>query len=141
MGNLENYCIREEVEVIVENIIEGIKEKKGQEIVCIDLSALENSICRYFIICHGESNTQVNAIAQWVEKVMEENLNEKVYRKQGFENAQWVLLDYVDVVVHIFQKEFRNFYNLEGLWADGDFNLVENEYVNKKEKYIIENEQ
>lgn len=116
--------------MIVENIIEGIKEKKGQEIVCIDLSALENSITRYFIICHGESNTQVNAIAQGVEKVMEDKMNERVYHKQGFENAQWILLDYVDVVVHIFQKEFRDYYNLEALWGDGVFNPVENEYVN-----------
>jgi len=119
-----------EVEVIVDNIIEGIQEKKGKEIVCIDLSALENSICRYFIICHGDSNTQVGAIAQSVEKVMEDKLNEKVWRKQGLENAHWVLLDYVDVVVHIFQKEFRDFYNLEGLWADGLVNLVENGYLN-----------
>jgi ribosome-associated protein len=119
-----------EVEVIVDNIIEGIQEKKGKEIVCIDLSALENSICRYFIICHGDSNTQVGAIAQSVEKVMEDKLNEKVWRKQGLENAHWVLLDYVDVVVHIFQKEFRDFYNLEGLWADGRVNLVENGYLN-----------
>jgi len=118
-----------EVEAIVDNIIEGIKEKKGKEIVSIDLSALENSICRYFVICHGDSNTQVAAIAQWIEKVMEEKLDEKVWHKQGLENAHWVLLDYVDVVVHIFQKEFRDFYNLEGLWADGKFDLVQNEYV------------
>lgn len=119
-----------EVEVIVDNIIEGIQEKKGKEIVCIDLSAIETSICRYFIICHGDSNTQVGAIAQSVEKVLEEKLNEKVRRKQGLENAHWVLLDYVDVVVHIFQKEFRDFYNLEGLWADGRVNLVANGYFN-----------
>ena len=112
------------VEAIVDNIIEGIQEKKGKDIVCIDLSALENSICRYFIICHGDSNTQVSAIAQWVEKVMEDKLDEKVWRKQGLENAHWVLLDYFDVVVHIFQKEFRDFYNLEGLWADGKINLI-----------------
>jgi ribosome-associated protein len=118
-----------DTEVIVDNIIEGIRDKKGKEIVCIDLSGLENSICQYFIICHGDSNTQVNAIAQGIEKVMEEKLNEKVWRKQGFENAQWILLDYIDVVVHIFQKEFRDFYNLEGLWADGVVNLIENEYL------------
>jgi ribosome-associated protein len=117
-----------EVDVIVDNIIEGIQEKKGKEIVCINLSALENSICRYFIICHGDSNTQVNAIAEGVEKAMEDKLNERVWRKQGLENAHWVLLDYIDVVVHIFQKEFRDFYNLEGLWADGKFSLIENEY-------------
>jgi iojap-like ribosome-associated protein len=119
-----------EVEAIVDNIIEGIKEKKGKEIVSIDLSALENSICRYFVICHGDSNTQIAAIAQWIEKVMEEKFDEKVWHKQGLTNAHWVLLDYVDVVVHIFQKEFRDFYNLEGLWADGKINPIENEYLN-----------
>jgi ribosome-associated protein len=123
-----NVFQESEAELIVGNIIEGIKDKKGKEIVCIDLSALKNSICKYFVICHGDSNTQVNAIAMGVEKAMEDKLNEKVRRKQGFENAQWILLDYVDVVVHIFQKESRNFYNLEGLWADGNF--VENQFVN-----------
>jgi ribosome-associated protein len=109
-----------DVEPIVGYIIEGIKDKKGKEIISIDISELKNAVCRYFIICHGDSNTQVNAIANGIEQVMEEKLNERVWRKQGFENSQWVLLDYVDVVVHIFQKEFRDFYNLEGLWADGD---------------------
>ncbi len=116
-----------EKEPIVNHIIESIKEKKGKEIVSINLTALETAVCRYFIICHGDSNTQVSAIAHWVEKIIEENLNEKVWRKQGFENAQWILLDYVDIVVHIFQKEFRDFYNLEGLWADGKINKIENE--------------
>jgi ribosome-associated protein len=108
-----------EKEPIIYHIIEGIKEKKGKEIVSINLTALESAVCRYFIICHGDSNTQVSAIAQWIEKTLEENLNEKVWKKQGFENSQWILLDYVDIVVHIFQKEFRDFYNLEELWADG----------------------
>lgn len=114
----------------VDLIIEGIKEKKGKEIVSIDISKLENSVCSYFIICHGDSNTQVSAIANWIEKVVEDELNEKVWKKQGFENAQWILLDYVDVVVHIFQKETRDFYNLENLWADGRIEKFENEYIN-----------
>lgn len=114
----------------VDLIIEGIKEKKGKEIVSIDISKLENSVCSYFIICHGDSNTQVSAIANWVEKVVEDELDEKVWKKQGFENAQWILLDYVDVVVHIFQKETRDFYNLENLWADGRIEKFENEYIN-----------
>jgi ribosome-associated protein len=112
-------------------IIEGIKEKKGKEIVSIDISKLENSFCRYFIICHGDSNTQVSAIAQWIEKVVEDDLHEKVWKKQGFENAQWILLDYVDIVVHIFQKEYRDFYDLESLWADGKIEKFENEYINE----------
>jgi ribosome-associated protein len=117
-------------EKLVALIIEGIKEKKGKEIISIDISKFESSICNHFIICHGDSNTQVNAIAQWIEKFIEEQTNEKVWRKQGFENAQWVLLDYIDIVVHIFQKEARDFYNLEGLWADGKVKKIENEYIN-----------
>ena len=117
-------------EIFINYIIEGIKEKKGKEIISIDLSKLENAVCKHFIICHGDSNTQVSAIANWVEKVIEDKGNEKVWRKQGFENAHWILLDYVNIVVHIFQKEFRDFYNLEGLWADGRINLVENGYLN-----------
>jgi ribosome-associated protein len=116
-----------EKEPIVNHIIEGIKEKKGKEIVSINLTALETAVCRYFINCHGDSNTQVSAIAHWIEKSIEETHNEKVWRKQGFENAQWILLDYVDIVVHIFQKEFRDFYNLEELWADGNISRIENE--------------
>jgi ribosome-associated protein len=117
-------------EKIVELIIEGLKEKKGKEIVSIDISKFENSVCNYFIICHGDSTTQVSAIAQWVEKTLEEQLNEKVWKKQGFENAQWILLDYIDVVVHVFLKESRDFYNLEGLWADGKVKRIVNEYIN-----------
>jgi len=126
---LSQNTVQEEV---INYIIEGIKEKKGKEIVSIDLTKLDNAVCRYFIICHGDSNTQVNAIAQWVEKVVEDKGNEKVWRKQGFENAHWILLDYVDIVVHIFQKEFREFYNLEALWGDGHLCSFENEYLNQK---------
>jgi ribosome-associated protein len=117
-------------EDVIDLIVEGIQEKRGKEIMSIDISALENSICRYFIICHGDSNTQVSAIAQWIERVMEEKHSEKVWHKEGFENAQWILLDYVDVVVHIFQKEYRDFYNLESLWADGKIERYKNKYFN-----------
>lgn len=115
---------------LVYHIIEGIKDKKGKEIISINMTALNNASCSYFIICHGDSTTQVSAIANWVEQVIEEKMNEKVRRKQGLENSQWVLLDYVDIVVHIFQKEYRDFYNLEGLWADGKVIRIENEYLN-----------
>jgi iojap-like ribosome-associated protein len=115
-------------ETIVEYIIDGLKEKKGQDIVCIDLTSVDNAVCSYFIICHGDSSTQVNGMAQWVEYVMEEKLDQKVWHKQGNENSQWVILDYVDVVVHVFQKEYRDFYNLEGLWADGKIRHYKNEY-------------
>ncbi len=104
---------------VIECIVKGIQEKKGKEILSIDLSKLDNAVCRYFIICHGDSNTQVNAIAQSIEKMMQETMHEKVWHSQGYENAQWILLDYFDYMVHIFQKDTREFYNLESLWADG----------------------
>lgn len=112
---------------LVSAIIEGIQRKKGNEIVRMDLRSLEHSVCKYFVICHGDSNTQVNAIADSVEEYVEENLNESVWHKQGKQNAHWVLLDYADVVVHIFQKPYRNYYKLEELWADAELRSIEDE--------------
>lgn len=112
-------------EAVIQNIIEGILEKKGHEIVDINLSALENSICDNFIICHGTSGRQVDAIAQSVEKTVKENTGEKPWHKEGYQNAEWILLDYIDVVVHIFNEQTRKFYNLEGLWADAKIKTIE----------------
>lgn len=105
-------------EEIVEAIIKGLQEKKALEIVKIDLRNIDSSICKYFVICHGTSNTHVSALADSAEDYAREHINEKVWKKEGLQNAQWILLDYADVVVHIFQKEFRDFYRLESLWAD-----------------------
>jgi ribosome-associated protein len=109
---------------LINTIIKGIFEKKGHEIVCIDLSKIENAICRYFIICHGESNTQVNAIATSVEKETTERLSVRPFSIEGMNNAEWVLLDYGDAVVHIFQQNFRTHYKLEELWGDGQITHV-----------------
>ena len=103
---------------IVSATIEGILKKKGKDPVSLDLSELENSVCKYFVICHADSNTQVDAIAQSVIDTVREETGEKVWHKEGLENATWVLLDYADVVVHIFQNEYRSLYKLEDLWAD-----------------------
>lgn len=103
---------------IVSAAIEGILKKKGKATVSLDLTKIENSVCKYFIICHGDSNTQVDAIADSVIETVREETGEKVWRKEGLNNATWVLLDYSDVVVHIFQKEYRDLYKLEELWAD-----------------------
>jgi ribosome-associated protein len=106
------------------SVIEGIRKKKGIDIVSIDFSGLKDTVCDYFVICHGESNTHVNAIAESVEDTVKSEINEKVWSKEGFENSQWILLDYASVVVHIFQKTCRTFYNLESLWADGKLTIV-----------------
>jgi len=104
---------------IVSAAIEGILKKKGKDPVSLDLSALENSVCKYFVICHGDSNTQVEALAESVIDTVREETGEKVWHKEGLDTATWVLLDYADVVVHIFQEDYRKLYKLEDLWADG----------------------
>lgn len=103
---------------LLDQIIDGIEDIKGEEITILDLQNLENSVCDYFVICQGNSNTQVNALAASVEKKVRENLNEKPWHVEGTANAEWILMDYVNVAVHIFQRDVRAFYDLEGLWAD-----------------------
>ncbi len=103
---------------IIEFAIKGIHEKKGRKIVNLDLSEIGTAVCKNFIVCHGDSNRQVSAIAESVQEFIKKNTNENPWHKEGFENVDWILLDYADVVVHIFRDETRKFYNLEGLWAD-----------------------
>ena len=110
---------------LVDAIVEGIRRKKGLEIINIDLSGEGEAECDNFIICHGSSNTHVDAIARSVEDSVEELALEKVWRQDGFQNAQWILLDYVNVMVHIFQEPFRRFYDLESLWGDGTIYNIE----------------
>lgn len=112
-------------ENLAEAAVRGIQEVKGHEILSIDLRKIPNSVSDFFIICHGTSNTQVEAIAKSVEKTIYSELNEDPLHKEGKENASWILLDYFNVVVHIFAEEARNFYNLEKLWADADVKEIE----------------
>jgi ribosome-associated protein len=108
-------------------IIEAIQDKKGIDIVDLNLSALEYAIADHFVICHGNSNTQVEAIADSVIEKVKEKLNVKVWHKEGYQNAQWILLDFAGIIVHVFQKEYREFYSLEELWADGKIKYFEND--------------
>jgi ribosome-associated protein len=104
--------------LLLENIVEGIMEKKGHDIVDLDLTKVQSAICDHFIICHGDSNTQVNAIADSIEKRVKDNLKQNASHREGMENAMWVLLDYTDIIVHVFQKQYRDYYKLEELWGD-----------------------
>lgn len=113
-------------EKLAETIIFGILEKKGLEITKIDFSEMPNSICKYFIICHGTSSSQVDAIADSVMEQAFVQLREKPAYKEGFENKEWILVDFVDVVVHIFQEPVRRFYNIEKLWADAKIEIIKN---------------
>ena len=112
---------------LIEAIIEGIQRKKGLDIVDIDLKVLNSAECDHYIICHGTSNTHVDAIAHSVEETVEELKNEPVWRNDGYSNAQWILLDYVNIMVHVFQEPFRRLYDLESLWADGVIAYIDND--------------
>jgi len=102
-------------------IVDAIQEKKGKNLVSLEIGSLPNAVCKYFVVCNADSTTQVNAIADNVEFRATEKLKKKVYKSAGYENSIWIVLDYVDIVVHIFQTEWRAFYKLEDLWADGKF--------------------
>ena len=112
-------------EVLLGSIIKGIFEKKGQNVLKIDLRKLENRITDYFVICHASSGTQVSAICDSVDDTVRKEAGEKPLHIEGLDNCFWVLLDYGNVIVHIFLEEYRNFYSLESLWADADIEVME----------------
>lgn len=111
-------------QLLVDAVVDGILEVKGKNISVLNLTNINNRVCDYFIICQADSNTQVNAIAGSVEEIVKKRTGENPYRKEGFENSEWILVDYVTVVVHIFQSQIRNYYNLESLWADAEVNEI-----------------
>lgn len=113
---------------LVEAIKEGMENLKASNITILDLNELENSVCEYFIICDANSNTQVRAISNSIEKTVRETLNEKPWHVEGLDNSQWILMDYVTVAAHVFQAETREFYDLEGLWGDAKVTVLENNY-------------
>ena len=117
---------------LIEKIVDGISDVKGENIKMIDLRKIENRICDFYIICSGSSNTHVSAILESVKKKISKSLKEKPSHTEGEENAEWILLDYINVVVHIFQEQVREFYNIEELWGDCKINMVpikNNQYV------------
>jgi ribosome-associated protein len=105
-------------DLLITNIIRGIEEVKGHDIEILDLREIENTVTDYFVICNGSSNTQVNAIVSSIQKTVSKTLKEKAWHIEGGENSEWILMDYVHVVVHVFQKHIRDFYDIEGLWGD-----------------------
>ena len=112
---------------LIETIVAAIEYKKGKDIVSLDLSGFDGAICSRFVVCNADSTTQVAAIAAGIEEKVQQTLGEKVWRIEGQQNAVWIAMDYVDVVVHIFQTELRSFYKLEELWADAPMTRYEYE--------------
>ena len=113
-------------DVLLTNIIQGIEEVKGNDIDILDLRDIDTAVCDYFVICSGTSNTQVNAIVNSVQKIVSKEIKDKPWHVEGTDNAEWVLMDYVSIVVHVFQKEIREYYNIEGLWGDAKITSLEN---------------
>jgi ribosome-associated protein len=112
-------------EILLESVIKGIFEKKGQNVLKINLSKLESRIADYFIICHAGSTSQVSALCDSVEDIVRKDAGEKPLHVEGLDNCFWVLLDYGNIIVHIFQEEYRSFYSLESLWADAAIEAME----------------
>ncbi len=110
--------------LLLENVVKGIFEKKGNDVLKIDLRKLENRIADYFVICHGSSVTQVDSLCDSVEDTVRTGTGEKPWHIEGLENCFWVLMDYGDVVVHIFLEEYRQFCSLESLWADASIEAI-----------------
>jgi ribosome-associated protein len=113
---------------LVAHIIKGIEEVKGNNIEILDLREIDNTVCDYFVICSGTSNTQVNAIVNSVQKLVSKSLKDKPWHIEGSENAEWVLMDYVTVVVHVFQKHIREYYDIESLWGDAKTTSIQTNY-------------
>lgn len=109
-------------------IVDGMLEKKAKEIVCIDLRNIKNSVTDFFVICHADSKTHIDAIAKSVEEFVYKHEGENPFHREGRFNSEWVLLDYLNVVVHIFRQEQREFYGIERLWADAEIQRIAGSY-------------
>lgn len=112
-------------EPIVQAILKGMLEKKAKDPVVLRFLKLNTAVCDAFVICHGTSRTQIEAIADAVIMSVRKECGDSPWHKEGFENAEWILIDYFSVVVHIFQDTRRNFYNLEQLWGDANIEKIE----------------
>ncbi len=108
------------VELLHDAIIEAIRDRKANNIVSLNLSNIEDSVADYFIICSGDVNTHIKSIADNAEEDVRKKIGEKPWHAEGFENLEWVIVDYVNVVLHIFKKDIRDFYRLEDLWSDAE---------------------
>lgn len=113
---------------LISVIVSGIEDVKGREIHILDLREIENTVCDYFIICEGASNTQVNAIVNSIQKKVSKELKDHPWHTEGMNNAEWVLVDYVNVVVHVFQKQIRDYYDIESLWGDAKTTVIQTNY-------------
>ena len=116
---------QENSESLSKVIVEGMLEKKATDVLVMDLRGINGAFADFFILCNGNSDTQVDAISDSIEEYVEKHIDERVWRKEGHKNKEWILLDFVDVVANVFKKETRSFYNLEQLWGDAKLNYID----------------
>ena len=115
-------------DALISNIVLGIDNVKGIDVSLLDLRDIENTVCSYFVVCTGSSSTHVNAIVSAIKKTVSKELKEKPFHTEGNDNAEWVLIDYVNIVVHVFQKQTRDYYNIEELWGDAKTTKIASNY-------------
>jgi len=115
---MEKELREDDSQILCDTIVEGMQGNKAKDIVVLDLREIHNAVCDFFVICSGDSSTQVDGISSSIVRHTRKELSEKPYSIEGKGNREWVLLDYVSVVAHVFYKETRSFYELEDLWAD-----------------------
>lgn len=114
-----------DVETLCNMIVKGMQEKKAQDIVVMDMRKVKSAIVDFFVICSGTSDTQIDAIATSIEEEVYKNLQENPWHQEGKQNKEWILLDYVDVVAHVFKKSKREYFALEELWGDAQIKHIE----------------
>ena len=115
---MQGSTVKDDAKHILKQVVEAMQDKKAKNIISLDLRKITDSISQYFVICHAPSATQVDAIYDNVLEFAQKNCDIKPFHREGYENSEWILIDYFDVVVHIFREDIRNFYKLEDLWAD-----------------------
>lgn len=122
---MKSTLVRQDSDTLAEVAVRGMQERKGFDIVVLNLKELKNAVADYFVICSASSDTQLDALARSVEEEVEKLTGQTPWQSEGRTNREWVLLDYVDVVVHVFLRDRRQFYALEELWGDAEFTYVE----------------
>ncbi|MDQ2794409.1 ribosome silencing factor [Hymenobacter sp. UYCo722] len=124
---MKSTLVRQDSDTLADLVVRGMQDKKAADIVVLNLKELKNAVADYFIICSANSDTQLEAVARSVEEEIEKVTGESPWQTEGRTNREWVLLDYVDVVVHVFLRDRRKFYALEELWGDADISYIESE--------------
>ena len=109
---------------LLDAIVEGMKERKAKNITVLNLTGLENRVTDYFVICDADSNIHVNSIADSIEETVDKTTEDKLFHSEGQQNGEWILLDYINIVVHVFLREMREYYNIEGLWGDAEITNI-----------------